>query len=348
MRAISVKALWGILLLLLLTSCDRTESNVKAERAVSGRASVKVSVMEVQPTKIRDVLILPGETQAWEDVRVSSEMDGLIEWIGPKEGERVRKGEIIARIDVAARKAALDRAGASFKLADELFKRRESLFQRGIISKEDLDKAATERAVAESNLRQSQVEYERGFLRAPISGLVNHLYADSGEYVAKGSPILDLVNVDRIKIQIHVPEMDIRFIKEGDQALVTVDALPGRHLTGKVDFVSYKADPLTKTFRVQVTVENISKEIRPGMIARVALLRREVPDALVVPLFALVNKGGERVLFVEKDGVAMARTVSIGIIEGERVQITGGLSPGERVIVSGHMELEEGMQVEVQ
>jgi membrane fusion protein (multidrug efflux system) len=97
-----------------------------------------------------------------------------------------------------------------------------------------------------------------------------------------------------------------------------------------------------------VLVENSAREIRPGMIARVALIRREVPDALAVPIFAILNKGGERVLFVEKDGVAMARTISVGIIEGERVQITSGLSPGDRVIVSGHMEVEEGMRVELQ
>ncbi|MEJ5375342.1 MAG: efflux RND transporter periplasmic adaptor subunit [bacterium] len=340
--------LTGAFLSFVLVACEKSESNVAGQSQASKPALVRVSVLEVQPTSMKDVLVLPGETRAWEDVRVSSDMDGLVEWIGPKEGQAVRKGELLARIDVAARKAALDRAKASFNLADELFRRRESLFQRSIISKEELDRAATELALAETNLRQAQVEYERGFLKAPISGVVNHLYVDAGEYVARGAPFLDLVNVEKIKIQLNVPEMDVRFLKPGQQALVGIDALPDKRLWGKVDFVAYKADPATKTFQVQVVVDNPAQEIRPGMIARVGLLRREVNDALAVPLFAIVNKGGERVLFVEKDGVASARTVSIGIIEGDRVQITSGLSAGERVIVSGQAEVEEGMQVQVQ
>ena len=95
-----------------------------------------------------------------------------------------------------------------------------------------------------------------------------------------------------------------------------------------MDFVSYKADPATKTFLVRILVDNAKHAIRPGMIARAIFQRRNIPDALVAPLFALMDKGGERILFVEKDGTARARTVSVGIIEGDRVQITSGLEIG--------------------
>jgi membrane fusion protein (multidrug efflux system) len=336
------------LLLFMGFGCGRSESNVQAQSAASKPKMVKVSVMEVQPTPMRDLLVLPGETEAWEDVRVAADMDGIVEWIGPREGHAVKKGDLLARIEVSARRAALDRAEAAFKLADELCERRKSLFERKIISKEELDRNATERALAESNVRQAQVECDRGFVRSPINGLVNHLHVDVGEYAARGAPVSDLVNVDKIKINLNVPEMDVRFLNVGQETVVTVDAFPDRRVPGMVDFVAYKADPATKTFHVRVLVQNHSHEIRPGMIARVGLLRRVVPDALVAPLFALVNKGGERILFVEKDGVAAARTVSVGVIEGERVQITKGLEPGDRLIVTGQTEVEEGMRVQVQ
>ena len=145
-----------------------------------------------------------------------------------------------------------------------------------------------------------------------------------------------------------MPELDVRYLRVGQKAMVTVDAFPGRRLTGTVDFVAYKADPATKTFHVRVVIENPKREIRPGMIARLAFLRRIIPDALVVPLFALIDKGGERIIFVEKDGIAYSRTVSIGVIEGDRVQITEGLKAGDHVIVSGQTEVEEGMRVQVQ
>lgn len=332
----------------LFLGCGSTESNVKDQEKGGAPREVRVSVMEVRPSAMRDLLILPGETKAWEDVRVSSDMDGVVEWIGPKEGQEVKRGDLVARIDVAAKKAVLDRTRASFELADELLKRRQSLFQRGIISKEELDKALTERTLAEANFRQAQVEYEKGFVKSPLNGVVNHIYVDPGEYVSRGAPIMDIVNVSKIKIQLNVPEMEVRFLKAGSLAEVSVDALPEKRFTGKVEFVAYKADPATKTFPVEVSLENPQREIRPGMIARVIMVKRIIPDALAVPLFALLNKGGERMVFIERDGTAEGRTVSIGVIEGDIVQIVRGLNPGDRVIVSGQGDVEEGMRVRVE
>lgn len=345
--------LWGGLLLLLCQAggpgCQRSDPPVQAQgSAAAAPRSVKVSVQEILPAPMKDVLLLPGETEAWEDVRVASDMEGVVAWIGPREGQTVKKGELIAKIDVSAKKAALDRAEASFRLSKDLYERRLSIYDRKIISKEELDRAATESALAEANLRQAQVEYERGFLKAPISGVVNHLYVDAGEFVGRGAPVMDIVNVNRIKINLNVPEMDVRFLKAGDRAQVGIDAFPGKRVSGTLDFVAYKADLATKTFRVRVLVENPGGQIRPGMIARVYLLRRVIPEALSAPLFAIVNKEGERLVFVEKGGVAQARVISIGVIEGDRAQITSGLEPNDRLIVAGHTEVEDGMRVQIQ
>ncbi len=340
--------LWLILAVALAAGCSRSESSAKPENNQNQNKAVKVSVVRVEPAPMRDVLVLPGETEAWQDVRVAADLAGRVEWIGPKEGESVKQGDLIAKIDVASLKAACDRAGAALKLAEDLCERRNKLFERNIINQEELDKSQTEKALAQANFRQMQIEYERGFLKAPLTGRVNHLFVDEGEFVDKGKPFADLVNVDKIKINVNVPELDVRYLKVGQKTMVRVDAFPDRELAGLIDFVAYKADPATKTFHVKVIVDNPDHEIRPGMIARVAFLRRIIPDALAAPIFSVVDKGGERILFVEKDGVVHARTISIGAIEGDKVQITKGLQPGDNLIVVGQKEVEEGMKVQVQ
>jgi len=345
----SLSAILALLLTLISVSgCDRSEGKGETKNNPSRAKPVKVSVITIKPTPVKDVLVLPGETEAWQDVRLASEIDGIVEWIDPKEGQAVREGQLIATIEVSALKAALDHAEASFNLADKLYQRRKLLSERKVIAREELDRSLNERTLALSNLRRAKVEYERGFLHSPINGLVNYLHVDVGEFVDRGEPVADLLNVDKIKINVNVPELDVRYLRVGQQAMVTVDAFPGRRLTGTIDFVPYKADPATKTFQVRVLIDNPRRKIRPGMIARVAFSRRIIPDALVIPLFALVDKGGERIVFVEKDGIAYARTVSIGVIEGDRIQITQGLEAGDQVIVSGQTEVEEGMQVQVQ
>ena len=341
-----------ILLTLLLFhisfyGCRGSESNAQPEDKQGKVKAVNVGVLEVKPTPIHDILILPGETEAWQDVLVSADKSGRIEWIGPSEGDQVKKGELLARIDVSALKAIIDRAEATLNLADDLYQRRKILFDRGIVHKEAIEKALTDKALAESDLLKAKVEYDRGFPRSPINGMVNHLYVDEGEFLDRGQPMVDLVNVDKIKINVNVPELDVRYLKRGQSVMVKIDAFPDSRLPGKVDFVSYKADPATKTFLVRILIDNPKHEIRPGMIARTVFERRMIPDALVAPLFALMDKGGERLLFVEKDGIVHARTVSIGIIERDRVQITKGLEIGDRLIVTGQRDVEEGMKVQV-
>jgi membrane fusion protein (multidrug efflux system) len=342
------KVLLLLVVIALSYGCTRSESDAKTEKKQDLSKAVKVSVVRVEPAPMKDILILPGETEAWQDVRVAADAAGRVEWIGPKEGQAVKEGELIAKIDVAALKAACDRAEAALKLADDLCGRRTKLFERNIINQEELEKSQTERALARANFKQMQIEYDRGFLKSPLTGTVNHLFVDEGEFVDKGKPFADLVNVDKIKINVSVPELDVRYLKVGQKTMVRVDAFPDRELLGAIDFVAFKADPATKTFHVKVIVANPGHEIRPGMIARVAFLRRVIPDALAAPIFSIVDKGGERILFVEKDGVVQARSISIGAIEGDKVQITRGLQPGDHLIVTGQTEVEEGMKVQAQ
>ena len=338
----------AVIMLFSTAGCGSSESDAQPINKQERIRVVKVSVVKVKPVSIRDILVLPGDTKAWQDVLVPADKGGRVDWIGPSEGDTIEKGDLLAKIDVSALKAALDRADAAFKLADNLYQRRKNLFERKIINKEELDRAQTEQILAQGNFRQAKVEYERGFVWAPIGGVVNHLFVDEGEFIDRGKPMVDLVNVDKIKINVNVPELDVRYLKVGQKATVRIDAFPKRRLTGAVVFVAYKADPATKTFMVKVLVNNQKHLIRPGMIARVGFVRRVIAKALVAPLFALVDKGGERILFVEKDGVAHARTVSTGIIEEDRIQITKGLKAGDRLIVEGQTAIEEGIRVQVE
>ena len=332
----------------LAAGCDDKESLATAESNSNLPAAVPVSIVEIQPVPMRDVIYLPGTTEAWQDVQVAADTAGRIEWMGPREGEKVNKGDLLIKIDVSALKAAMDHAAAQFKLADDLYQRRKRLYERKIIAKEELDQSATQRTLAATDYEQIKVRYNHGFPRSPITGIINYLYVDTGEFIDTGKPIADIVNIDRIKINVRVPELDIRFVLVGQQTPVKIDAFPERDLIGKVDFVAFKADPATKTFLVRTLIDNPLGDIRPGMIGRVAFVRRIITDALVAPLFALVDKGGERLVFVEENGLAQSRTVSIGVIVGDRVQITSGLKPGDHLIVKGHTEVEDGMKVSVQ
>jgi len=341
-----------ILLLSLLAAvvigCRDSESSAKPSDDLTRDKAVPASIMIVQPTPIKDVIFLPGETEAWHDVRVAADTGGRIEWMGPEEGDTVAKGALLAKIDVSALKASLDRAEAAYRLADDLYQRRQRLFKQGIISQEELDRSKTERTVAYMDLKQIRVRYNHGFVRAPIAGIINRRHIDTGEFVDTGKPLVDIVNIDRIKINVNVPELDVRYLSKGQKAPLKVDAFPELQFMGTIEFVAYKANPATKTFLTRAVIDNPDHAIRPGMIARVAFMRQIIPDAISAPLFSIIDKGGERIVYIEKDGIVHSRTITIGVIEKDRVQITKGLEIGDHLIIKGQKEVEEGMRVLVQ
>jgi membrane fusion protein (multidrug efflux system) len=342
----------GVLVILLaliaVAGCKDQQSIAKTESKSNEAQAIPVSVAVLEPVSLRDIIFLPGETEAWQDVKVAANTSGRVEWIGPREGQPVKKGDLLAKIDVSALKAALDHAEAAYKLADDLCQRRRRLYEHKIIAKEELDQSETQRTLALTDLERIKVQFNHGFPRSPITGIINHLYLDVGEFADMGKPIADIVNIDKIKINVRVPELDVRFVKKGQTTPVKIDAFADRTLLGKIDFVAFKADPATKTFLVRTIIENTDHDIRPGMIGRVIFIRRNIANAIAVPLFALVDKGGERIVFVEKNGIAESRPVSLGVIEGDRIQVTTGLQAGEHLIVKGHTEVEDGMKVSVQ
>ena len=335
-------ALFGAL---ALTGCKDRESIANTAGNSSEPPAIPVSVVEVKPVDMRDVVFLPGETEAYEDVKVAANTSGRVEWIGLGEGQEVKKGDRLAKIDVSALKASLEHAKAAYKLAHDLCERRRRLYDNKIIAQEELDQSETQLKLAAADLAQVKVRYSHGFPESPITGIINHLYLDVGEYADLGKPIAEIVNIDRIKINVRVPELDVRYVKKGQKTPIKIDAFADRTLIGTVEFVAFKADPATKTFLVRSVIDNPDHDIRPGMIGRVAFVRRHIPDAIVAPLFSIVDKGGERIVFVEKDGVAESRVISIGVIEKDRVQITSGLNVGDHLIVRGHTEVEDGMKV---
>lgn len=321
------------------------QDTTSAAPARAARKEVLVEVENVAPRALRDILTLPGQTEALHDVTLSSERAGRVEWIGPTEGDQVKKGEVLVKIDLAVLSAALDRAQAEYDLAMATVKRRRTLFADRVLSQEELDQAETEVLKTESVMRTAKVEYEQGIVRSPIGGSVEDVIVDPGEYVKQGDPVISLVNIETLRINVNVPEMDVRYIKKGDKTRVTVDAYPEERWTGEIDFVAHKADPATKTFKARIVVDNADKRIRPGMIARVRFLRRLIPDALTAPLFAVLDRGGEQMVYVVEDGIAKARQVELGVIDRDRIQILKGLEIGDALIIAGQNQVEEGMAV---
>lgn len=309
--------------------------------------TIRVKTMTVVPVHLDDILTLPGETEAQHDVTVAAESSGRVEWIGPEEGATVTENEAFARIDMDNAQSDLSKARSSYNLAKKQADRRAKLLDQQVLSKEEMDQANTDLDAARSSLAQARKALTQGDVISPVAGIINDLFVDEGEWVNTGQPVAEIVDVTSIKININVPEMDVRYLEKGQMVYVKVDAYPEMSWQGMVDFVAFKAEKTTKTFRVRVVVDNAEMKIRPGMLARVSMQRQSIDGAITAPLHTILDKGGERFLYVAENGIARARNIKIGIISGDRIQILEGLEAGDKLIVSGHKEVEEGVAIEI-
>lgn len=339
-------ACW-ILAGVLLTSGCKSETPPPAP---APEKIVSVAVEELLAEDLDESLTLPGTLEAWEDLTLAAELPGMVKAIGLREGERVARGEVIARIDPEAQEAELIKAEADLSLQKKNLTRLEQLLADRFVSQKEVDEARKALDVARAELHRAQIDLDKSILRSPVDGIVDQLLVDRGEYVTPGTPVAVVVQVDRLKALVEVPEKDIQYLKLGQPVQVvpaSIGGPDGQALPGEVIHVAYKADPVTRTFVAKVAVDNPEGRLRPGMILRVVLARRSLNQVVSVPLAAVMEREGGKVVLVEQDGVARLRPVVAGGVVGDRLVILSGLNPGERLIVRGQQLVADGAKVRV-
>lgn len=307
---------------------------------------VNVEVLTLEAVKtLPDYLELPGTIEPSAIVNVPVELGGKIEQINPREGDLVKKGEVILILDSKLLKAEVNRARAQAEFDRKTLDRSASLLERGVVNRSQVEEAEARATISDANFEVARTKLERTVVYSPISGVLDEMVNEVGEYVALGDVVSRIVDVAKVKVAIQVPEKDTPFIRQGAEIAVSVDALSSRVFRGNVTYMSEIADRSTRSTRVEITVDNSHRQLRAGMIVRVKIRRRTLSNVVMVPLASIIPLEEGRVVYVEKDGIAEKREVEIGLIQGTEVQIIKGLEPGENLIVLGHRLIGPGQRV---
>lgn len=307
----------------------------------------KVVVQVLQTQDVKDTRILTGRIAEWEGVTLSAEREGTIELQAVDEGDVVAEGAELVRISARKAAARRDQAKADFLLADQELNRNRGLSDQGISSSRELDQAVAQREAAQAALRLAEIEMEDSVVSSTIAGIVDIHFQEAGEYVNTGTPLVRVVQVDRVKLMLGIPERDVPMFAIGDPVLTYVDAYPDRTFMGGIHRIATSADPSTLTFITEVEIPNADGALRPGMMAKSILVRAEYPAAIAIPLFAVIKEGDSHHVFLENGGTAERRDVRVGFFEGEYIHVLEGLAAGDRLIVVGQRQLESGEPVEV-
>jgi len=345
-------ALAGVVVLVALLPEKRRDKPARAAPAVN------VKVRTVRPrAEVRDTFDLHAIVEPKSVVTVSAEVDGRIEWVGPSEGQTVAKGDDLVRLNTDFLKAERDRAKAKMDYDRSAYDRAVQATKGGAASGSQLDMALKDKLSSAAAFALADARYRRAVIQAPMRGTVEHLPVEPGEYVRAGTPVARLVNVEQVKVMMNVPERDVPFLSVGDTGTIFVSGVFEETLTGAIDFIGAEADRTTQTARVEMTVPNPPRTMPDGAkrralrsgIVKIRLTRRVLHDAIMVPLSAVIPLAETKAVFVvDEKGLAKRQPVTLGILKGWEVQITGGLNAGDELIVDGHRFVAPGQTLRIQ
>ena len=331
-------------LAVLLNACSGGEEPL----AMASEQPVKVVPVAVKTLAAEDLVetfTLPASLEAWEDLTLAAEIAGPVRKVNFEEGDRVSAGSVLLAIDSENLQSNLAREEKNHAVTARKVERYRQLRQEGLVSQQELDELQNSLTAAAANLQTSRIQLAKSTLKAPVSGVVDRLLVDRGEYVEVGKPLLRLVQVDRLKVIVDVPEKDVAFLKTGQRVQVipaTINNRPVEPVTGTIAHIAFSADERTRTYRTKILVENPTEHLRPGMIVRAEFVRQQIPQAIAVPMYAVLDRGGEKQVFVAEGEVARRVVVKTSNALGEQLVITEGLEPGMQLVVKGQQLLAEG------
>lgn len=310
---------------------------------------VKVTVMPVVAEKeMADTFDLPAVVEPNRTVTVAAEVAGRIESIPFKEGTIIHKGDVLLRINADLTKPQFDSAAAQYERDRLELERMKSLVKDEATSRKDLDDATTKLATSKAKLEEERARFERTTIFAPASGVLNSVPVDEGEYVQAGTAVAEIVDTATIKVAVDIPEPDIAFFQVGQTAKVLAEVKGCSHeLEGKITFISELASVQTRSTRAEIMLANPDGLLHSGRIVHVVLQRRLLKDAIFIPLLAVIPMENGKAVYVVEGDQAQRRDVELGIIKGDRVQVTSGLKAGEQLIVAGHRFVSPGQKVQI-
>ena len=319
----------------------------KQEAIRKDTPSVRVITLTALPRRLEDKIKLPGYVEPSEDLWVKTEVSGLVVQVMAEEGTHIMQGQVLAKLDDRDSRSRLARIKANHNLAKLEYDRIYSLDQKKITAANQLDEIEARLKDLSAQQTEAELAFSRTRILAPIEGQINEIIAKQGSFLGVGDPVAHVIRLSDVKVTVGIPESDVASFFDLNEAVVIIDALGKRRLTGKKVFLSRQPRNLARLFELELKIPNVDGHILPGMFASVELIRAVHEKALVIPLYAVISQAGEQFVYLEEDGLAKKTLVDVGQLVDWQVHITSGISAKDKIIVVGHRLLNDGQPIEV-
>lgn len=318
----------------------------KGAGAGGNRGPVPVEVAVANTTILSDDIAAIGSLLSAESVDIAPETSGRVTSILFKDGAEVKQGDVLFKFDADLISAQVADAKAKLALAEANFARNSTLLNSRTIAQSTYDQSATELSLARSALNLAEVALSKLNVRAPFDGTLGFSQISTGAYVSAGTPLVHLERINRLKVSFSVPELEFTKVKLSQDVTVAADAVGGETFTAIINALDPLVDVNGRSLRVLADLDNDARKLRPGMLVRVSI-KEQPRDAIMVPEAAIVPDSDKATIFVVKDGKARQVAVNTGKRKDGLVEITSGITGGDKVVVAGSTRLSNGANVQI-
>ncbi len=329
---------------------NKKEINKNAAAVPDEVGSVPVKVTAVTLKKMDNSIELTGNFEARKEVPLTAEAQGSLIQLSIKEGQKVGQGQVIARIDPTAIQSSLATANAALNKAIKDKERYERLVNAGAISQKQYEDIALNVDNARANLAGIQQQMKYTIIRSPMSGTVSSVLVERGSFATVGMKIGTVIDVSRLKMVVQVSETDVVKIKKGQPVEIKTEVYPDHIFNGNISLISVQADAGRK-YDVEVEVGNNSAfPLKAGMFGTVSLEAKTADDGekLFIPRKAIVGSIKEAQVFVlNNDSTVTLKTIEVQNISGDELIVLKGLNNGDKIVVTGQINLLSGKKVKV-
>ena len=344
----------SVMVSLMFVACTK-------EKKEQPEIAVNVRIATAEKKKIQPYLETTGTLKADEEVAVSSEVDGIVRQIRVDEGSPVNKGTLLVEIneidyilDWKRSEAALKQAEANLANAKAEYKRKNTLYQEELITRQQFDDITTKIALAEAEMDRakatlsiSKEKLTRTKVYSPLNGAVKEKRVSVGDYVRNGTPLLQLITINPLKLNFTISEKDAASIKIGQEVAFSVDSYADKQFKGRVSLLYPNVEEKTRTLQAEALVPNADHLLKPGYFARTLIYTAAPREVVLAPITALLYDNAVIRIFVVDGDKARERVIKIGGKYGEFVEVLEGLKEMEQIVVIGQNNLSEGVKVNV-
>ena len=309
--------------------------------------AIPVEVAEIGVGPVASYISATANLVPEDQVEVLAESEGRVSSLAVEEGDRVRRGQVLASLVRDEAEIALAKAKVRASNASLALERARDTMEKGLISREEFDRLTMEHEVARQEVAEAEWRLSRTVIRAPFDGIVTERMITVGQHLRPGDKVFEIADFDPLIARIYLPETDVLALRAGREVVLGLGADASLEFAGRIRQISPVVDTATGTVKVTVEATDPPAQVRPGAFVTVQIVREQRAGAVLLPREAVVRELRAAHVFIADGNVAEKRPITLGLEEGDVIEALSGVTAGETVIVAGQGGLKPGAKIKI-